>query len=505
VANDPWILLTVIDPVLAFLEPACCCAYKNTSEKCFVRIILLVALVLIGPSQASLAQAGALPSLIEGVLAEHPSIRAQKAIKRSSVDAVSAAQWQFYPTPSVGLEQVNASATDISYRSGDKRVTTLRLQQPLWSGGRLSAGVSKAQAGVLVSDAQFEGTRQDLALRVVQTYADWYGGYYKSVAFDKSLKTHLRLKAQIGRRIEEGISPASDLTLVQGRIEQTQAELTSAFAQQASALSQLSQLLGKPLFDKDLTQAVSFPLALGALPDILAQAQAGNPNIVKLIATARAQEAEIDERKADMQPEVYLRAERQFGNYSYLNAVPENRVFIGVSTRFGAGLSSLSQVSAAQARLDAALADVESTRISLAQQISSDYLLTQSSDVRLHSLDASLRSAELITLAWGRQFLSGQKSWLDVMNAARELAQVEVQIADVHASQLLQTWRLSIFSQGVDAVIDPSKPKVAWGIAPPAAVETPLVLLFDWALSTFSQGLNALTLPKTKIDETVAL
>jgi adhesin transport system outer membrane protein len=470
-----------------------------------VRVIFLVALVLTGLSQASLVHAGALHALIEGVLAEHPSIRAQNAIKRSSAEAVNAAQWQFYPTPSVGLEQVNASATDISYRYGDKRVTTVRLQQPLWSGGRLTAGLSKAQASVLVSDAQFEITRQDLALRVVQTYADWYGGYYKSVAFDKSLKTHQRLKAQIGRRIEEGVSPASDLTLVQGRIEQTQAELTSALAQQASALSQLSQLLGKPVLDKDLTQAVSLPLALLASQEILAQAQAGNPGIVKLIAMARVQEAEIDERKADMQPEVYLRAERQFGNYAYLNAAPENRVFIGVSTRFGAGLSSQSQVGAAQARLDAALADVDSTRISLAQQISSDYLLTQSSNVRLRSLDASLRSAEQITLAWGRQFLSGQKSWLDVMNAARELAQVEVQIADVHASQLLQTWRLCIFSQGVDAVIDPNKPKVAWGIAPAASVETPLELLFDWALSTVSQGFSTLTLPKSKNNETVAL
>lgn len=446
-----------------------------------------------------------LPTLIRDVLAVHPSIRAQKASTRASAEAVNAARWQFYPTPSVGVEQVNASASDVNYSSGDARVTTLRLQQPLWTGGRLTAGLRKAQAGVLVSDAQFEISRQDLALRVVQTYADWHASYYKLAAFEKSLQVHQRLNEQIARRIAQGASPASDLLLVQGRMEQTQAELTSARAQQASALTNLGQLLGRAVLVQDLTQDISLPLALGVAQEVFDRAQAGNPNVVKLIATARLQGAEVEERKADSQPEVYMRAERQYGNFSHLNAQPENRMFVGLSTRFGAGLSSQSNVSAAQARYEVALADIDSTRVSLGQQISSDYLLAQASDARLLALNASLRSADLVAMAWGRQFLTGQKSWLDVMNAARELAQVEVQIADVNAMQLLQTWRIAIFSEGVDAVVDPSKPKVARGVAPEMPVKTPLDLLFDGTLSLFSKDPNASNLPKPNPDEQVAL
>ena len=77
------------------------------------------------------SNAQSLPELIEGVLSSHPSMRSQQALGESAKQALEGAQWQFYPTPSVGFEQVDASAGDPNYPSyGDKNVTTQRLQQP---------------------------------------------------------------------------------------------------------------------------------------------------------------------------------------------------------------------------------------------------------------------------------------------------------------------------------------------------------------------------------------
>jgi adhesin transport system outer membrane protein len=344
----------------------------------------------------------------------------------------------------------------------------------------------------LVGDAGLEITRQELAIRVVQAYADWHGGHFKSTALQTSLQVHERLKAQIERRIAQGASPVIDRTLVQGRIAQVQVEFIAAQAQQASALSNLSQLAGKPVLASALLADVSRPLALGSAQSLVEQAQAGNPNVVKLIAIARTQEATIAERKADLSPDVYLRVERQFGNYGSLNAVPENRLFIGVTSRYGAGLSSQSQVSASLARLDAALADVESMRVSLSQQIMADYLLADSSELRLRSLRASLQSAADISQAWERQFLAGSKSWLDIMNATREQTQMEVQLAEVQATQVLLTWRLVLVAQGVWSLIDPGRTPVLRGLPPYEPVESPIELLFCDVLSVASKGLLAM-------------
>ena len=412
------------------------------------------------------ARAQALPALVNEVLETHPSLLVQRSLGQVSEKAVEAARWQYFPTPSVSTEVAGASAQDASYGNGSKSVTTLRLQQPLWTGGRLTAGVEKAEAGVLVNLATRDGVRQDLTLRVVQIYSEWYGAYVKGLAFQKSLDVHVRLREQIVRRIAQGVSAASDLTLVEGREQQTEAELSVVKAQQVTSLARLAQLLGHPLKADDMLKAFVEPTPIGDSLDLLVdQAKANHPEVVKLLAQARVHKAEIDERRAEMSPELYVRFERQYGNFSIRNAGTENRIFLGLNTHFGAGLSGLSNAAGALARYEAALAEVENTRVSLAEQITSDYWQAEAGQKRVVFLDASLTSSASIWEAWGRQFLAGRKTWLDVMNAARELAQVEVQIAEVKAAQLLLTWRLWVIVRGVDAALSQnSTPKT--GLAP---------------------------------------
>ena len=427
--------------------------------------------------------AQSLPALIGNVLSTHPSVRGQGAQLESARQAVEGAQWQYFPTPSVGFEQVDAHPTDPNYPSyGDKNVTTLRVQQPLWTGGRLSAGLDKAQAGVLAGQATLEGTRQDLAVRVVQIYADWYGAMLKRQAFDKSLQAHETLRAQILRRIANGVSPQSDLTLLVGRQQQTEADQSAARAQEQTALARLGQMLGHALQPKALEVALSAALALDeSLPGLMEQAQNLSPSVVKLQAQASMADAEVNERKADLSPEIYFRAERQYGNYAYPGSAPINRYFVGFSSRFGAGLSSLSQVGGAQARYEAALADIDSTRISLGEQIQADFAQAAAGQARLGALQASLASSDKIAKAWGRQFVAGRKTWLDVMNAVREQAQLETQIADAKSAQLLLTWRLAIVGRGLESAMVLGLNSVAEGpsATDPAAPESTLADAFS--------------------------
>jgi adhesin transport system outer membrane protein len=64
----------------------------------------------------------------------------------------------------------------------------------------------------------------------------------------------------------------------------------------------------------------------------------------------------------------------------------------------------------------------------------------------------SLKAAADVSTSYDRQFLAGRKSWLDVMNAARELAQTETQLADLQSTLVVVTWRLAAYTRGIDAV-----------------------------------------------------
>jgi outer membrane protein TolC len=59
-------------------------------------------------------QAQSLPELVDGVLRTHPSLRAQQALGDSAKQALESAEWQFYPTPSVGVEQIDPGYADAS-------------------------------------------------------------------------------------------------------------------------------------------------------------------------------------------------------------------------------------------------------------------------------------------------------------------------------------------------------------------------------------------------------
>lgn len=67
------------------------------------------------------------------------------------------------------LENATTSGANPSCQ-GDKRVATLRLQPPLYSGGRFTAGADKAQASLDQSQAALEKSRLQMSLRVVQAY-----------------------------------------------------------------------------------------------------------------------------------------------------------------------------------------------------------------------------------------------------------------------------------------------------------------------------------------------
>ncbi len=397
-------------------------------------------------------QAQVLEQLIASSLTSHPASQGQRALLQSAQAGVDSARWQFYPTPSVSIETANAGAADSLYQ-GDSRVSTLRLQQPLWTGGRLSSGMDKAEAGLLVSQASLEEVRLQLGLRVVQAYGDWLSSYLKVLAFEKSFATHVRLREQVRRRLAEGASAESDLTLAVTRLEAIAADITAARAQGEIALARLGQLQGGPVDGVALSQALASPRAFsGSAQALLDLALGINPTLIKARAQARVQEAVIGERRADLLPEVYARIERQYGNYNFANGAAQNRLFIGLASRFGAGLSTLSNVEAARTQHVAALSEIEVQSRTVSEQVLSDHALAISIASRIAAISASLKAAEDVSSSYDRQFLAGRKSWLDVMNAARELAQIETQLADLQSTQVVVSWRLGAYTRGIDAV-----------------------------------------------------
>ncbi len=400
------------------------------------------------------AQAGTMIDLLNLSFAGNPLLQSQAQLVQATQADIKGANWQFFPTPSVSVEQVNASQQDSSYNSRDGRVLTFRLQQPLWTAGRLSAGVTRAEAAAAAAQAQMEETRQQLALRTVQVWGEWKAGQQKSLALQDSVRTHQRLSALIRRRVEGGVSAVADDVLAQGRLEQTQGDAAAAQAQLASALARLEQLTGKRMANEQMEAYVVRPVEpIGELPELIERAWRNSPTVLKLQAQIKQQQMDVQIRKAQLLPEVYARAEHQQGSFAASGPNSSNRFFIGLSASPGAGLSAQSGVDAAMARLQALQAEEESARRNLIEQISLEHVSVRTQAQRRASLLAGLASTQAMVESWDRQFLAGRKTWVEVMNAARELAQAQTVLAEVEAAYVVSSWRLTVLSEGVPAVL----------------------------------------------------
>jgi len=176
---------------------------------------------------------------------------------------------------------------------------------------------------------------------------------------------------------------------------------------------------------------------------------------MRLQSLLKAQDAELEEKRAAYQPEVYLRAERQHGSFAYSNTQNINRVFIGMTATTGAGLSLQHQLAALVARHEIAQYDIDIADRLLTETVQSDVLNLIARQSKTEELKLNLKLLHDIQEAWLRQFDNGRKSWLEVMNAVQESMQGQLTLIENDTSLQLSYWRLQIHAYGVSNWIQP--------------------------------------------------
>lgn len=158
-----------------------------------------------------------------------------------------------------------------------------------------------------------------------------------------------------------------DRELTLSRLRQLSVDKARLLAAKNSYFYQLSQLVGRGLSEAELIKQADQDamLCVGERQQMIDAAISRNPTIARLNAEIRAAGADVEIRKASRYPEVYVRAERQYGNYSASGLPPENRVFVGLANQPGAGLSLGSDVQALEVHKTALLQSLESTKLDL--------------------------------------------------------------------------------------------------------------------------------------------
>lgn len=387
---------------------------------------------------------------------QHPQVLIQVQNLKSTGFDIEVSKQAFYPTPSITLERAQSKGGNDPSYSGTPQVAIYRLQQPLWTGGRLSAQQNKAVANQEIEVARLLEVQQGLALKTLQAWTEVVNFQRQQTALRKTKIELESLQAKIERRAEQGLSTQSEVKLSRLRVSMVNQLLSQTKMQEDLAWLRLKQWVPEAQPLSQATDALSAPsndsqahLQNTENIDWDALSTSQSPVALRLKSQLKIQEAELDEKRAAYQPEVYLRAEHQRGNYAFANAQNVNRLFIGVTATTGAGLSMQNQLASLMAKHDSAQHEIALTQRLLSETVQSDVLNLIARQSKAEELKLNLESLQDIQTAWLRQFDSGRKTWIEVMNAAQETMQSQMSLIENDTSMQLSYWRLQILAFGL--------------------------------------------------------
>jgi len=367
--------------------------------------------------------------LLAQALVNHPSVEGRRAGLQAAQAEREGTEWQRYPTPSI-----EASTRDSGGNTG-----LFALEQPLWTGGRISAGIAAAGFREAAAAAAVVEAKQAVALRLISAYTDILRQQQRQDYAKTSATEHDKLLQMISRRVEKEVSPPADRDFARVRLAQAATELSIANQGLQVAKGQLAQLVG---YNVSAINDVS--LDGRSLPstqdEAISRSIARSPVLARLEQSALAASEDIESKRSSLFPQVAVRVEKQTGT------LPDDRVMLVLRMQPGAGLSASSAIAAAQRRQDEARQAKEDATRTLREQVQTAFTEWRAAQVRLESTRLSAGMAQAVFDSYARQYVAGRKGWIDVLNAVREISQSQFALADAEAllrSSGLRLWLLT--------------------------------------------------------------
>ncbi len=372
-------------------------------------------------------------TLINGSLKTYPSIQSSRYSIQGADAQIDGAKWSYFPTPSV----------DISQASG-RRATTMRLDQPLWTGGKLDAAVDIAQShkneAVAALDESGYALIENL-LNVLQNYLQSEGSIEALKEGKEQLET---LNRMLERRIDAGVSSLADRELLKSRLIQINSDLAVAISKRKTTQAQLELLIGSKLscgVDTANTALLDQSIPVDVMIDRMI---ATHPTLKKFSEQIKTAEAEKAKAKAVMWPNLSLRAEHQSGSVYYDQSTTNNLVYIAVTASTGAGLSAFSGIQSAEAKVLQVQSDKMTKELELTDALMRDFNEYHSSMDKIEGMGKTIDASQNVLESYTRLFVAGKRQWLDLVNSSRELTQNKLSLSDMKASYIASMYRLAL-------------------------------------------------------------
>lgn len=411
----------------------------------FVRYFLYISMAWLAVGRST-AAAQEFYEALASAYQTNPTLLAARAELRAVNERVPQELSNYRPF--VSLDGA-AGVQEIDRNLGDGSETTypieasVGLSQPLYRGGRTTAGVARAEAEVQAQRANLHSIEQRVLLAAVTAYMNvWRDQAVLRLTVNNERVLARQLEATRDR-FEVGELTRTDVAQAESRLARATAERIGAEGDLTASLAVFEEIIGIP------PVSVAPPGPLQGLPDseteIISAALEGNPDIAAAVHAERAAQDRVRGSVGELYPEVTLSAELLHSEDDSSRDSETNlaRVLAIVSIPlYQQGFVS-SQVREDKQAANQRRIEIEETRRRIRQECTDTWQQLLTARAQIRSFTAQTRATEIALEGVREENSVGQRTILDVLDAEQEFLDAQINLTRAQRDETVAGYGVS--------------------------------------------------------------
>lgn len=318
----------------------------------------------------------------------------------------------------------------------------LTLTQPLWDGFATRSRVASAQATVDSMSHRVFDNATTFALDGIIAHVDLLRRREILQLAEENVARHREILVSQKDRISAGASSSADVSQTQGRLSRALSTLTDAQASLREAESSYIRLTGRPA-PADLAE-VDAASGLEEMDSALAASHKSNPKLRAYLSDIKSREGDKELAKSAYHPKINLEAGPSYSDRAGKGSQWQNELNVGLTVRwnlFNSGADD-AEVMAATSRIRQAREEAANFVDELDKEIADTWTRwLAAKDLERFYSQAVVYNRETRD-AYTEQFILGQRSLLDVLDAESELFNSSTQLATARGNIVVGSYRL---------------------------------------------------------------
>ncbi|MDE3059304.1 MAG: TolC family protein [Bacteroidota bacterium] len=360
----------------------------------------------------------------------YPSLKVQAAYQRlSSVSNAIALPFSF-----------SGVSPEISFPTPENNYTTkAALQQPLYTGGKLSGAADIAKYSAQASQKDFEKDKADLIYNITSAYWNMYRAQEAKQFADENVDQVSAHLSDIQNRFAQGLATKNDVLKVQVQLSSSKLNQTDAENTLTLAMLSFNSTVGLPLDTHIAIASTLTPTSkeFPQLKELLADASGQRPDMQGMELRVKEAEAGVSVARGGWLPQLFLT-----GNYYYSR--PNQRYFpqqdkfldswdVGVSLQFDIwnNLTTVYQTSEAEAQYQQSKDLLRTMKDAVTLDVTQNYLSFEQAKRKIQMTELNVEQANESYRVAKQTFEAGMATNTDLLDA--EVALLQAKLLHVQA------------------------------------------------------------------------